>query len=76
MACHWLLLAVGIAEEVQSAYAKVFVLRLFLLMVGYKCEEVQISEGLPTVGVTTESCALPLQAGIVVGWHPSSHRKA
>ncbi len=62
----------GIAEVVQCAYAKVF----FLLMVGYKCEEVQISEGLPTVGVTTESCALHLQAGIVVGWRLSSHRKA
>ncbi len=66
----------GIAEVVQCAYAKVFGLRIFLLMVGYKCEEVQISEGLTTVGVTTDSCTLPLQAGIVVGWHPSSHRKA
>ncbi len=40
MACHWLLLPVGIAEVIQSAYAKVFVLRFFLLMVGYKCEKV------------------------------------
>ncbi len=52
------------------------VLRRSLLMAGYIYEEVLITEGLPAVGVTAKSRALPFQAGIVVGWHPSSHRKA
>ncbi len=52
------------------------VLRRSLLMAGYTYEEVLVTEGLPTVGVTAKSRALPFQAGILVGWRPSSHRKA
>ncbi len=45
-------------------------------MAGYKYEEVLITEGFPTVGVTAKPRDLPFQSEIVVGWHPSSHRKA
>ncbi len=45
-------------------------------MAGYKYEEVLITEELPTVGVTAESRTMPFRAAIVVGWHPSSQRKA
>ncbi len=44
-------------------------------MAGYKYEEVLITEGLPTIGITAESRALVFQAGIAVGWHTSSQRK-
>ncbi len=52
------------------------VLRCSVLTAGYKYVEGRITEGLPAVEVTVKSRALPFQAGIVEGWHPSSHRKA
>ncbi len=45
-------------------------------MVGYKYEGVRMAEGLPIVGVTAESRTLPIQVGIILGWHPLSHNRA
>ncbi len=52
------------------------VLGCSLLRAGYKDRGILVTERLPAVGAMAESRALPLLAGVVVGWLLSSHDKA